>query len=269
LEKGKERYLVSKKAEYGLLRNCYYNEELADFFSYPTKIAIMLSVANAIKTYHDNDIVHGNAHSNSIFVYEHEDRLHSYLSNFYASHINELTQKIAKDAYIYTYLPPELFNLVKEEDGHISPDQWQKPADIYMFGYLMWEIYYEDVAYRGELNGEKLIEEKEEPSQNWEAILEKATPMKEEDHNDESRLPLESSEDCPWRRIMNECWQHDPRLRPTIEQVISELEVLKNQFCQCHLCTKTKKSIIIKHRHQSTTTKIKNQFHKRKKLKQP
>jgi len=72
--------------------------------------------------------------------------------------MKEIDYEKAVKLGIAPYLAPELYAKVKK--GSLSPDDWHKSADIYMFGYLLWEAYHEEVAYRREVAEDEDPEDK-------------------------------------------------------------------------------------------------------------
>jgi len=113
-----------------------------------------------------------------------------------------------------------------------------------MFGYLLWEAYHEEVAYRREVAEDEDPEDKKtKETFDEEAITKicenadehKKKDAKDDDDDDDS-TPLHISQNCPWRDIITSCWSKDPEDRPTIDDLISDLESLNQSLRRVVKC---------------------------------
>lgn len=93
--------------------------------------------------------------------------------------------------------------------------------DVYSFGFLMWEIYHEQVPFDGDLaectryvtqeDGRPLIEEADEDEEDEEALSQSKCTV-------------------PISRVIRKCWVKDPAQRPKLNWVIDELVREKSYF---------------------------------------
>ncbi|KAF0520689.1 kinase-like domain-containing protein [Gigaspora margarita] len=94
-------------SDHGILKS--YLQNNFDKLNWSRKLDLAQQLADAIKFMHENEIIHGNFHSNNILIYENNIKFIDFWPNM-AHFQNEETYKITKK------------------------------SDIYMLGVLMWEI---------------------------------------------------------------------------------------------------------------------------------
>ena len=100
------------------------------------------------------------------------------------------------------WLSPEVIN-----NAHFS-----KASDVYAFGMILWEVHTRQEIYEG-LSAAQII-------------------AKVAHENLRPNIPR----DCPWSKIMSQCWKQDPSHRPSFETILSTLSKLlhKHQMLQQH-----------------------------------
>ena len=115
------------------------------------------------------------------------------------------------------YYAPELVTEMTTSDnlGYRPPNKidLSTAQDIYSFGYIAWEIYYECLAYSNYSD-------------------EVARKMKFNDVTLKNDVPLPLDMQIPWVNIIKQSWYFDPRNRITATQCIKSLVFLKSQLEQ-------------------------------------
>ena len=114
---------------------------------------------------------------------------------------NEITCTVCRASI---YLAPEIFN------GEV----YDSKADIYSFGYVLWELWYGEIAFGA-------------------AIASKPQHMLLEDvmkrdfrptHIEGTQHPWET-----WQRVMTSCWKKEPSSRLTASEGLQCLKQLQNE----------------------------------------
>jgi len=245
-----------KFPKFGILRDIYFDTDMATYLSISKKLNMAISCASALRCFHASGMVHGNINSHGVFMDEaglnfgedfdvpdvdlfEEAPVVFFLTNFTISGMKEIDKDKAIKLGILPYLAPELFGKLKKG---ISPNDWEKSADIYSFGYLLWEAYHEEIAYRREV-GEDEDPEEDKTKETFDEdainkICENATDKKKKDAKDDDDYdtPLPISQNCPWKDIITSCWQKDPEDRPTVDDIISDLESLNQSLRRIVKC---------------------------------
>jgi len=250
-------HIGCKAPKFGILRDCFFDTDLATYLSISKKLNMAISCAGALRCFHASGMIHGNINCHGVFMDEaglnfgedfdvpdvdlfEEAPVVFFLTNFTIAGMKEIDYDKAVKLGISPYLAPELYAKVKK--GNLTPEDWHKSADIYMFGYLLWEAYHEEVAYRRDVAEDEDPEEKKtKETFDEEAIAkicENADEHKKKDVKDEDdeSTPLHISQNCPWRDIITSCWSKDPEDRPTIDELISDLESLNQSLRRIVKC---------------------------------
>jgi hypothetical protein len=95
--------------------------------------------------------------------------------------------KVEQSGDLASIIAPEL-----REINPLTPDAWTTAGDVYSFGDFLWEIH-ETSIHQGE--------------------------------HDEGIIIV--PQDCPWRSIILQCWNQEPALRPTLNQVLDQLSEIR------------------------------------------
>lgn len=82
--------------------------------------------------------------------------------------------------------------------------QYEKGADVYSFGILLWVILTQEMPYS----------HLEHPWQIANMVLEG------------KRLPIPSSAPMTVAELINKCWSQSPNDRPAVDQVVKELSLI-------------------------------------------
>ncbi|CAG8459562.1 9038_t:CDS:2 [Cetraspora pellucida] len=104
---GLRSILILKYPDGGILKT--YLQSNFDKLNWARKLDFAQQLADSIKFMHENEIIHGNLHSNNIFIYENNLKLLNFVQNM--TH----------------FQTEELYRVAKK-------------SDIYSLGILMWEI---------------------------------------------------------------------------------------------------------------------------------
>jgi hypothetical protein len=253
----KAKLMGCKGVKFGQLRDLYFDSDLVTYLSIAKKLNMAITCATGLRAFHFNGVIHGNINSTNVFMDEaslnfgenfeveapelfEEAPVTFYLGSLSVGGMKNIDKDLSISLGIYPYLAPELFGKIKEG---ISHDDWKKPADIYAFGYLLWEAYHEEIAYRRDFEEDEDptdYDKKEKVEFNEETTKEqseRATKEKKKDtEDDEDRTPLPISSNCPWKDIIIACWSPDPEDRPTIDDLITELENLNQSLRRVVKC---------------------------------
>ncbi|KAF0531748.1 kinase-like domain-containing protein [Gigaspora margarita] len=181
---------VYEHANNGILR-CYLEQNYSTF-----DLNIILHLAkqltNAIMLLHNNNIVHGNLHSENIFVHDSSIKIGDFSTSLMTSRTKSFSLLISHVQYIDTmYLSdPKTYTL-------------NEKSDIYSLGILLWEISSGSIPFESEMPiGFNLFNDIIHGKR--EKVINK-TPQKYSD-------------------IYKECWKHDAKERPTIQSVNKMLD---------------------------------------------
>ena len=169
------------------------------------RIKILLDASKGISYLHNNGILHRDIKPDNILVFdiEHKDNsfINGKLTDFgSARNINMLMTNMTFSKGIGTpvYMAPEILN-----QAH-----YKSPADIYSFSITMFEVMKWGESYEGEAF-----------KFTWK-IAEFVCQGKR------LEKPLEMNANI--YEIITQCWQQEPKVRLTIDEVSSSLEILIN-----------------------------------------
>lgn len=184
--------IVTEFAEYGNLYRLWSKQNVV----YPTKIKILKDVSKALKFLHESKFIHRNVKGENILIFSlNPNDICAKLSGFSQCKNTTEGKELTKGVGSVQYMAPELLN----------NEEYSFPIDVYAFGVVMYETFIERGAYDNDprfshpwnipqfiLSGERLIKNDQMPDNFW--------------------------------NIVEKCWVHTPNGRPTIDQVLNELE---------------------------------------------
>eukprot|EP00026_Physarum_polycephalum_P000787 Phypoly_transcript_00788.p1 GENE.Phypoly_transcript_00788~~Phypoly_transcript_00788.p1 ORF type:complete len:1214 (+),score=135.27 Phypoly_transcript_00788:100-3741(+) len=164
------------------------------YISWSLRLRFAMQIAKALSFLHANDICHGCLVPSDCLVMTMDPKaqVHICLADYGLGRRIFPTCIFAYD--IIQWVAPEAFN---------GEDMFKKPADVYSFGIILWQLLtrkktpHEDFNYATE----NLVEYVENGGR----------PKIEKDIN----APKEFVE------LINKCWQTDPELRPSIDDIIA------------------------------------------------
>ncbi|KAG5178782.1 kinase-like domain-containing protein, partial [Tribonema minus] len=117
------------------------------------------------------------------------------LSRFKATSESE---RMTGQAGTYHWMSPEVIN----------SQHYTEKADVFSFGIIMWEIYTRNIPYDGM-----------QPVQVVAAVITR---------RERPRLPAACP--APLAQLIQQCWQHDPSVRPSFDDVVRRLERLPERL---------------------------------------
>ncbi|KAI3434599.1 hypothetical protein D9Q98_002667 [Chlorella vulgaris] len=165
-------------------------------------------VAKGMGYIHEFNIVHGDLKPGNVLLKTHKVDRRGYIAkvaDFGLSRALDFEDMHGPETTLGTiaYTAPETF----------ASSCLQKPADVYAFGIMLWEMFYCRDPYEGLMDGQICV-----------------------GVTDGSLRP-EFEADCPepYRRLAERCWHQDPGRRPGFEEVDAELVRVEMEFrLACH-----------------------------------
>mmetsp|Transcript_14058 Transcript_14058/g.30435 ORF Transcript_14058/g.30435 Transcript_14058/m.30435 type:complete len:668 (+) Transcript_14058:557-2560(+) len=161
-------------------------------------------ITRALMFMHENRILHGDLKAaNVLLISSHQDRRNflAKVSDFGLSRVLQANKNHIKTQTFgtVTHVPPEL--LAK---GTLSPS-----ADVYAVGVLMWEIYTAEKVFKQLSDSEVILA----------VVTKKARPT------------FPSDVPPKYKFLAERCWAEMPELRPSLEQLMNELDNLQTSLC--------------------------------------
>lgn len=185
------------------------------------RLLLCADVADGIGYLHENEIIHGDLKGMNILVDDLSGR--ACVADFGLSSISDpdilhwASQSAAAGGRGGTarWQGPELFAPESDEDSNKSGPTNTKATDIYAWSCICLEIFTGHAPFH-KLTQDYLVIRK---------VSEGARPGLPENEEPYISMGLSSG----MRRLMNDCWEHDPRKRPDCSQVLRRFEVMKPQ----------------------------------------
>lgn len=161
------------------------------------KTAMLLETAKALQFLHLNGIIHRDIKPQNILVFSVEPRaqIHVKLTDFgTARFIAEDPMTITKNIGTTVYMAPESLGKNPRVD---------KSADVYSFAILMWAVLFEQSPFSEFA---------------WDSEIELHVKS-----GKRLMFPIDHNINPALIKVIENCWQHDPKLRPSIASVVQQL----------------------------------------------
>ncbi|RIB28809.1 kinase-like domain-containing protein [Gigaspora rosea] len=185
----KEIMLVLEYADDGTL--CQYLEQKATTINWKKRICLAKQLVSAVKFLHENNIIHMNLHSENVLVHKGDIKLNEFGTSRYQIYFSNIYKFIQ-------YIDPQYLQ-------SIETYKLNRSSDVYSIGILLWQISSGVVPFESESPyGYDLLN----------AIIHGKR---------ENEIPGTPNE---YVKIYEECWQHNPDQRPSIQRVFEDLNIL-------------------------------------------
>jgi len=167
----------------------------------PFKVICLLETAKALQFLHSNGIIHRDIKPQNILVFslEYKAPVHVKLTDFGTSRfISDDPTTITKNIGTTTFMAPEALG---------RNPRIEKSADVYSFSVLMWSVLMEQTPFS---------------EFKWESDIEQHVKSGH-------RLPFKDGHELNPALIslIEDCWQHEPSQRPSINMVVQRLSSIK------------------------------------------
>ena len=182
---------ILQKIEHGDCPNDYTNT---------TRQIILVGVARGMKYLHDRNIIHRDVKAGNILI---GDNYYPLITDFGMSKVFDVghSKSQSQCGGTLSYMAPEV----------IKDCPYDRKADVYSFGILMYEIVTDSIAYPDLENGK--IKEYEFKNK-----------VANENLRPEFKFPIKKS----IKNLIEQCWSNDPNVRPTFDEIYYKLSNCKN-----------------------------------------
>ncbi|KAF0544030.1 kinase-like protein [Gigaspora margarita] len=192
-DKSDKYMLIVEYADNGTLRN--YLKNNFDTLNWDDKLRLAKQLTSAVMHLHSNNIIHGNIHSENIFICRNDIKLSAFRTPEHAIKSNSLASLLSS----IQYSDPEYLQNIKTY-------KLTKRSDIYSLGVLFWELSSGIIPFEFETLSDfnllnSIIQGKRETVIN-------GTPRE-------------------FAKIYTDCWQFKSKNRPTINQIYQSLQNIK------------------------------------------
>ncbi len=189
--------IVIEYAPLGSLASVMEKQSLSVQF----KVMCLLETAKALQFLHSNGVIHRDIKPQNILVFSLETRaaVHVKLTDFGTSRfIADDPTTITKNVGTIAFMAPEALGRNPRID---------KSADVYSFAVLMWSVLFEQVPFK---------------EFKWDSDIEQHVKSG-------NRLPFPHGHDIDASlvKLIEECWQQEPSLRPAMPIVVQRLSNIK------------------------------------------
>lgn len=202
-----KQYIVTERAPQGDLLN--YIQRNKGRFQLYVKSALLINAARALQALHLWQIAHRDVKSNNFLVFDHNIVK---ITDFSISRADPAPGAHATpSAHVLgtlAYLAPEQLRPMRTQPTLAS--------DIYSFGFVIWELIEEKLAYA------------EYSSPGQAPHLVKLRQQRIASNLD----PLDIDPECIWAPVLRACWANSPADRPLISGVIAALQKVDQQIYQ-------------------------------------
>lgn len=194
--------IVTELAPLGSLASVLNNQ----LVSYPLKLDILVEIARAIQFLHANDVIHRDIKPGNVLVFSLEPKAttHVKVSDFGTSKfVAEQVSPMTKQMGTVNYKAPETVG---------KNPLYTLSADIFSFAILMWEVVMNEPSFSVSISPDFAFDFKIE-----DFILAG------------KRLEIPREVDHRLSALITDCWAHEPKKRPTIDEVVQRLSALAQE----------------------------------------
>ena len=191
-------YMISEYVEGGSLNKYIHSKK--NYLTEPQKIKISLQIALAIKYIHSKNILHCDLKSENIFL---DENFNAKLGDFGFSYIMSKEAKSAVGG-TYRWMAPEIL---------INNEKYEKTADIFSYGLILWEILTGKAPYYNLVIDKKHPDSKQ-PYVNY---------IKQRVQNHQSIMPIPKKGNIVLRYITSKCLEYKPEDRISMDDILTYL----------------------------------------------
>jgi len=189
-------YLVMEYMSRGSLSNVLHTEGAGKKLGMKSRIRMAMDVACGMNYLHKQlpvPILHRDLKSSNLLVTE---DLKIKVSDFGLARVKDGAFKVRNRVDISIQAPEVL---------RVRPVRFTEKSDIYSYGLLLWELV-----------AAKPVFEQMDPKKVAQEVLKNVRP------------PIPTSCPEPLSVLMSRCWDEDPQVRPTFQEIVKELRLLVN-----------------------------------------
>lgn len=185
-------YIIAMKhIKKGSLRAAILHQEGAPILTPTNKTIIAFCIASGMQYLHDRKIIHRDLKTLNVLL---DGKLYPHICDFGLSRVKSdeaqlMTQNIGTPAW----MAPEVY----------TESNYTNKVDVYSYGILLWELLTDQKAFKNYT-----------PVQHLSAVVK---------GHERPKIPSR----CPdkLKNLINQCWHHDPNIRPTFNEV---MDVIRN-----------------------------------------
>ncbi|KAL0477295.1 hypothetical protein AKO1_005449, partial [Acrasis kona] len=175
------------------------------------KVAILADVAKGMAYLHSLSIVHRDLKLHNILLDKHGSAKIGDMGN--SKFLLSTNQVISTEVGTIQYMSPEII---------LKTDTYGEKSDVYSFSIVMWELFFEKKAYKDEIDQDK--------TNLWnlgfDVAKKRIRPLITQEN-----YYLYPREEQLYLDLVQQCWSHEPDLRPDFAFICTQLtKMLNNQF---------------------------------------
>ncbi|KAF8339435.1 kinase-like domain-containing protein [Amanita rubescens] len=159
----------------------------------------ILEVAQGMEYIHSEGIVHGDLRGDNVLL---DANLHVQIADFGLTRLLDATNTQSGAKHL-NFSAPELFGCLEDADDPSAVESARtQMSDVYAFGCLYYEIYYDSIPFAGRPEGQVIA-----------FVIQNKRPPRQDEP------PLS---DGAWE-VIQQCWVREPWKRPRMNDVIESL----------------------------------------------